>query len=338
MKSRHMVKKGVALLWVVILSSVLIIISSTMVSYIIKESRSSVRIVSSSISYSYAKSGTIWASYHVGNLVEADLPAYTGMGRTFSFDLNKDLVDETTVTIISEGGGNFRVKSVSENNNVVRAIEQIIKKNVKNFIVEDELKLINNDPSRAPLLKLNNNESFELSFVFWAKESSSQEFEIGASATQDFLQQNIQNRIFASIKPDGSENKMKISAVNSGGEYQLIEPDPSFWEEERTNPDPDIDITGYKGYRGYLRYIKDTSAYFRVERVESGKSTCIRAISLDLVGKDFGDLNYLYLNNSSGDNYIYIPSSLVTPPGLFGRNYLESQLVNGVHIRSISIN
>jgi uncharacterized protein (UPF0333 family) len=62
-------KKGVALLWTLIICLVLLIVSGTMVGYIVKDSRASVRIEDSVQAYAAAKSGMDWGAWYVDNNV-----------------------------------------------------------------------------------------------------------------------------------------------------------------------------------------------------------------------------------------------------------------------------
>lgn len=342
MKKITQKKSGVALLWVLIFSSILIIISSTMISYIIKEQRNSVRITSSATSYSYARSGITWATWLIDRSSSQEpltLP------RSANFDFDKDGYHETTVNI-RRVGGEFIVRSISKNNNVVRAIEYTIKEAGRSFISEGQLANITGSTgSSAPRLRTDvNNGSFEIAFTFWAKDRTRQELQIGASAVSQFSQQPTNNHITASIFQDSDNRvKMRLSARNSPtSEFSTTEESPFRWEAERADAGniDNIDVTRFGAYRGYLRYIEDTSASFRIERNNlDGSITCVGAISLSLVGKSFGNLDYLFLDNSGGNNYIYRRAGHTETGELIpGVSYIEARRTYGVHLKGISIN
>lgn len=334
MKTVIQKKSGVALLWVIILSSILIIISSTMVSYIAKELRSSARVTSSATSYSYAKSGIAWAKNHISNLAPGDIPNYGT--RSYAFDFNKNNLEETSVTITRRALENdFIIKSTSENNNVVRAIEYTIKESGKNFILPDQLNNINYNPPQSPRLKEDNNGSFEMSFVFWARDNLSQRLFIGASQTSGLWTgaQTGSSIISVSLQDTTQGTIMAIAARDTGGAtVSRQEQAPLKWEAERASRD----VTSFIGYRGFLTYIEDTSASFRIERIDG---TCIGTVNISLVGRDFGNLRYLFINSGVGTAPGYRYIGITGPVGPFGHNYLEAlgPNPNGVHIRNIAI-
>jgi uncharacterized protein (UPF0333 family) len=85
-------KKGIALLWSLVISLVMLLISGTMVSIIVKDSQSSVRIEESAQAYAAAKSGMDWGIWYLNS-------QQTGTTFPVTFDINGSQV-QTTVDVI----------------------------------------------------------------------------------------------------------------------------------------------------------------------------------------------------------------------------------------------
>ncbi len=142
-------KKGVALIWALVLSAILLIISSTMVSYIIKESRFSINIEESSRAYAAAKSGIDWGIYKINN----ENPQANSVT---PFDFIPGDGNDTIVTITHNPAGNpvYLIASESSVFGVTRKIEYTINQTLPTIIQNSNL-------------GINNNNSFNLEFDLW---------------------------------------------------------------------------------------------------------------------------------------------------------------------------
>lgn len=266
-------KKGLALLWSLVLSSVLLIISGTMVSYIVKESQFSVRIQDSTQAYSYAKSGVELGLEYLST------PGIKVFPKTYSgFDLSGDgEKNNLSVSIVKSATSGdcqspalYCIYSTGSVGEVNRKLEHLIYSNPSTLITPI------NPVSNTNIGK--NEESFLFQFDFWLPGNQAFNFGLGNSTNTV--------RIFLSLnQTDGAFRLGRTHAgttIYSNGEF-------------RPYDDPDR-LKPYI-YRAKIRYIKDTAATMTVQkRNDSGEYTCIDSISLNLNGADFGNLERLYIN------------------------------------------
>lgn len=184
-------KRGIALIWSLVLCSILLIISGTMVSYIIKESQFSVRITESTSAYAYAKSGADWAINCYQNTtgvgvtpidIKIDKENKIEANCKIDLDFDDDGLDDTIVTTTGDGVAGskiFTVGSESTISSVTRkvAYEMIDPTKLKYYNYED-FDLIPSGlftllPDDAPIDIIenqaigSNKESFTLQFDMW---------------------------------------------------------------------------------------------------------------------------------------------------------------------------
>lgn len=294
MKKIMLKKKGVALIWALVLSAILLIISTTMVTYIIQESQFSVRISESTAAYSYASSGIEWANHELEN---------GGGASTNEFDINGDGETDTTV-VISTGdcsGGedtDFCISSTGVSGDVTRKLEHEVTPMVANPI-----DLYN--PPQSVKVSEDNSESFEMSFRFWGSHSSY------FGLNQDGDSDNLNNPYLAmriQIENDGTRHdNVKLEYRDKSGNSNATEPIYDLFIDDESSGDTDGDgIIEYRRnpyeYRATIRYIKDTAASIKIcRKIESGGTEsfdCLGGASLDLNGKDLGNLNSLFVYDS----------------------------------------
>lgn len=309
-------KKGIAILWVLVLSSILIIISVTTVSHITMELRNTSRIASSAISFSHANSGLAWAKNHIAKNNNTN-----ELGGTFFLDFDNDSTNDVEVIISDEGNSNFFIRSTGKNNDARRSIEY----RISPLPVTTAELSPDGLGSDSALIKSDNNDSFHLSFSFEPKDANNQSFEIGltTSAISNPAPEGTIKHITAALAQGEGGTKMKISTSSNVGV-----------KEEYSETLSPLEIGGnYPAFRfiGSIRYIKNTAAIFRITGTNpDGSISCIGIVSVNLEqNEDFGNLNFLKLDIDSNGlpNYTYKAGD--EDRGIF-LPFIESNKDNGV--------
>jgi len=262
-------KKGVALLWVTILSGILLIISGTMVSYIIKESQFSVRTDQSAQAYAYAKSGVDWATKYAN-----DTKPISTVETSFDFS-DSNTESDVTVKITPKGtdcSANYCIQSTGMVGSVTRTLEYMI--NPVNLT-----RIIPPSPLTGPITP-NNRESFNFQFDFWFGDNRASNYNgtvFGLSSTSGYIAMQI-NGIDGNLQLLTSSGTVN-TAINLGTEGSIIKT-------------PFI-------YRAKIKHIKDTAAALTVfRRNPDGSYTCVGSAIKDLRGLDLGNLNTLKVNTT----------------------------------------
>ncbi|MDD3481200.1 MAG: fibronectin type III domain-containing protein [Patescibacteria group bacterium] len=310
-------KRGVALLWTVVLSSVLLIISGTMVSYIIKESQFSVKIEDSVKAYSAARSGIVWGTKGLDdasnaedrdNFAEASLDG-------IQFDLiGNDEVPETTVTITGTNPS-FIIESECTYNGVTRKLEYEYTASSPN--------VLQMTPGPAEEIQISdyNTESFSMTFKFWGTHSTmfglnSNDNEANVSPdTVTTDDPYIAMRVVADNygTADRTDN-VRLQTRDKSGSI-----DRSDFIKDSSNNDYNIyslpeDVRRKPYYHKVtIKYIKDTAVSIKLyAKNAEGSYDCVGGTSLSLVGKDFGNLNSIFVYDSAGlDGYDRYPENKV---------------------------
>lgn len=329
MKNKR-IKRGVALIWTMVLGSILIIISVTMSSYIIKESKFSVNIEDSVKSYFAASSGINFALNKISKLTITD-PSPNG---DYSLDIDGDSIEETTYSIsdctddpISRKYIQCKIVSTAVYNGVTRAIEHKTRQVNRKAI--DISPLGSGAIPTMPSPPTENINSFQISYKIWTDSSENDTLNafLGAGSSNSFSIGSQESYIMAGLE----NGKLSIRA-KAIGETETLKSELSnaAWNAVFPRSDPYT-------YEIELRYLKDTSATARLIKIVGLQRECLTSVSMDLNGKPFGNLNYLFLSQYT--EYVYRSfGPLDMGPDVFDREYLYgSEGGNEHYIDEISI-
>lgn len=314
------IRKGVALIWAVVLATILLIVSTTMATYIIKESRFSMKITDSTQAYANARSGIEWANYCVENSIDPDVECVA------SFDL--DTGDNRVNVDVSAGDcrhhnadeADYCIESIgSYKDNIFRKLEYEVKKpNYSLIEITDPISNIN-----LP----DNKESFVLQFDFWTDLP-----EGGISWSNSIGLGELERRIYFFLGYSTNPDKKYHPQVGTrlDGDYHNGDNDGL---ESYVNYS--ILEDGYRNvpyrYRAEIRYIKDTAASLKVYRKilpsELGYNPdrvsykCVGYADKSQIGLDLGNLNSFFTTGGfSAEDNPYNPS----------KKYLVNT-TNGIH-------
>lgn len=293
-------KKGVALLWVLVLSTVLMIISGTMVNTIIKESRFSISIEDSVKAYAAAKTGIDWGAAELAN-EKSTVAAGTII-------IEKDAAGAAIVTTdVTINRTTKIVTSTGKSGNVRRRLEYHSTSNLGTRINPSK---IPNDTPVGPL-----NESFTLQFDFWGKPNTS-EVVFGLRNTAAVLANSTQmslvmyqSKLYLQVydSDTGVGSKFNVIDINTKAQYQWI-----------SNADP------YQ-YRATIKYVKDTSAVLTIRKREEYKDpidgetkvkyTCVAEATADLTALSMhvGTFNSLLVSGPSPTTYVASDTDYADP-------------------------
>lgn len=274
-------RKGVALIWTLILSTILIITSTTMVSYIIKDSQFSVRIEESTQVYAAAKSGAEWGRWYLSQNGNNAVDEY-------NFNLLTDNEDnETQVVIAPLDSGGYSISSESTANGVTRKLKYSILNNAFTPVVlKTPIANINTTPLGA-----SNRESFTMQFDLWFADTTPANFELGAYDKNN-------NKLYFSLVG----NTFNLTAVSNGSSLPI---GTLVAQASTTKNNP------LNSYRVQIIYLKNTAARLKV--ISNSDMQCIGSVNLDLSGIEFGDLSNLYFYTTS-------PADIKTDKA-YGPNY-----------------
>lgn len=151
-------KKGVALIWVLVLSTVLLLMTNMMVDIIVKESRFGSNIVDSTRAYLAAESGITWGKDY--------LKTYIANPSANAFDIKVDNISvHVTYQQLPEGG--YLIGSNADSNGVNRKIEYRVKSYSPALAP-----CVNTAPVHLDLSDLNLSGSFDTAFNYSTESSS----------------------------------------------------------------------------------------------------------------------------------------------------------------------
>lgn len=306
-------KQGVALLWAVILSSVLLLISGTMVSYIVRESQFSIKITDSNQAFAYAKSGIEWGiDCYENNKIDP----INGCNIPKVIDVDNDGTPETTVTIFRDSPSDpYSVSSESNINNVLRKLVYQIIPDSGTLIQPAPTGNTPADPGASYMDTVenlgigDNSESFTLQFDFWLDSWRASEktvfvddlmFGINGTGADPDTAPHIAFR--SNYKEPGvTRGAIELEVRDTEGNLvrsslkYLDGTDYNLEDEDLRN----VAITEHR-YRVYIKYIENIAVSMKLTRkvdLDSNDYNCVAytEISLSESGLDnFGNLNTLY--------------------------------------------
>jgi hypothetical protein len=280
-----MSKKGVALIWALVTSTVILIITTTIATAVIKESQMSVRIDASTQAYALAKSGI-----DLGNacLEDKDCPpkdfAETKQLNTLEVPLTgaeegEGLEGIINITITKNAADDFKIESTGTVNGVKRKLKHHAKEEVGTVLENPTIlpKVTTKEKPTGTGENIVNTESYTQKFDFWMNSG-------GDDATVGLSDASGNNAIYTKY------------VVGSGFRVYVKNGTNTFYSDYIN---PTIDATKY-GYRAEIKVIRDYAAQLRIleEMDVDSKQTfnCLGATYVSLKDTDINgiDLNTLY--------------------------------------------
>ncbi len=289
-----MIKKGVALIWAVVLSGVMLMVSGAIVSYILKESRFVMSMEQSSAAYFGARTGMEWALHRISEQGQqgGEQPEETETVVFFIEDIGESEEVRVEVTIEREEDGGHRIIGTGSSNQTIRSLEYYHNPYPFSRVLIDE-----NPPDT---LVGDNTESFELQFDFWTEN----EFP--------------DTEVFFGL--EGEEGHIRTS-FNSLLPQVELESDPQQHGERGIIDFVDgVDIYSDTNrrqkynFRANLYYIKDTVATLTILMMDPndfGIYDCVGRESIDVNAIDFENLEQLSVGVGNEDYSITLESELV---------------------------
>lgn len=274
-------KRGVALLWVLILSMVLLTISGTMASYIIKESQSTLRIEESTKAYAAAKSGVEWAGKYI-----ADNPT------NFMVTNKEIIIEPNLVTALVTIDATKKVFSTGKSGQATRKIEHQITSATNSSIGLPTSGSVASTVYVIPELSSNTG-SFTFGFDAWFSSSSAS---VGLRDQDDNYK-----HIYAYWS--ASTGRITLRA-KTGLAATLLQSEPS------TNTY--LTTSSTKSVRAEISYVRNNGITLTL-RENFPESKCLEVLTIPLNGnEDFGNLNKLYAPSFTYDGDYGSPSSSIS--------------------------
>ena len=274
-------KKGVALIWAVVLCAVLMLIATIITTAVIKESQFSVRIDSSVRAYSAASSGIEWGKYCIQDNLEKNAgttnPAEACYGPnifTIASSPNNEVYE---VTILKESDLPSPIYKITSIGKVGADVKRVLE---YKYTAVDIVLVPNNELSNAIDFK----NSFTLSYDFWLDQT------------------NPAGRVEFGVETSTSP-KQKIgvvySNVNNGEMSLLVTKDGSTNFSSKAIDLSSLELATYKDEPYWLniqlKYVYQNSAVLTLRRRYSNSSNpdlqnkldyCSARTSIDLSGSD----------------------------------------------------
>jgi len=280
-------KKGVALIWALVTSTVILIIATTIATAVIKESQMSVRIDASTQAYALAKSGI-----DLGNACleeEKCLPTDMVSDKpyilpTLSVPLTgaeegESLEGIINITITKNAADDFKIESTGTVNGVKRKLKHHAKEEVGTVLENPTIlpKVTTKEKPTGTGENIVNTESYTQKFDFWMNSG-------GDDATVGLSDASGNNAIYTKY------------VVGSGFRVYVKNGTNTFYSDYIN---PTIDATEY-GYRAEIKVIRGYAAQLRI--LQSGVNddmrtfSCLGATYVSLKDTDINgiDLNKLY--------------------------------------------
>ena len=247
-------KKGVALIWAVVLCAVLMLIATIITTAVIKESQFSVRVDSSVRAFSAASSGIEWGKYCIQDNLEKNAgspePAAACYGpNSFTIASNPNN-EEYTVTILKGSelpSPSYKITSVGKVGiDVKRVLEY-------KYTAVDMASVENNELTSPNAINFKN--SFTLSYDFWLDK-------INPASRVEFGVENSNN----------PKQKIGIvySGVDNGKMSLLVTKDASTQYSSKAIDLSSLDLASYKDEPYWLnvqlKYVYQNSAVLTLRR------------------------------------------------------------------------
>lgn len=250
-------KKGVALLWTLLIVIIMLIISGTMASYMSKEARMGVNIEESSRAYAFAKSGIDWG---VLNAKSATLDT------SYCFNLDESISGDDDVCVVVsdkiDGQDEKVIVSTGKANDVVRKIEYIVGDNEGSEITN----IVN--PPQDTIFNSSVGGSFDFQFDFWTNASS---FNGNSRFGLDTGNGSSSPNLYVQFNSDG---KIGLYGVDADG-------NTTTYGTTKTDILADTKKSEFGRYRIKIKYINNNSIALKLIQHNSitNSYTCIDFIS-----------------------------------------------------------
>jgi Tfp pilus assembly protein PilX len=206
-----MIKRGASLIWAVVLCSMLMLVSGTVASFVIKESKMSVRMDDSARAYAAAEAGLDWAKLCLLN--QSCKNSFSSLGYKVEMDLAEAKYE---VTVVENNG--YIINSRGTSNSVNREIEYIFKEAAPDFVdLDPNADGDNTDDDfiiRSGEFTVPN--SFTLDFTYWVDDTLSgsnnplNDVNIGIKSSN--LADNVADHVGVNIK----ETEIDLTVKDGG--------------------------------------------------------------------------------------------------------------------------
>jgi len=281
-------QKGVALLWALILTTVLLVITGSMASVIIRESRMTLNILDSSQAYSNAKSGIAWAESYLDGKTTLPVP----INETFSLGSSgSDGTVRVIVTNCITPDCIFQIESIGTDKSglVTRRIDSKIKRQSIGSPIVGTNGLNPNDM----IVASSNTGSFKASYDFWRIDGPVALTSGVVFGLKTQTAGGTYRHISVFMDTDESLNLLYRGSDGENHSTPLYTP---------PTPRPD---DPYK-YHMTIQYVKDTNIIVKIQQTDANDSLspeCVAYKVIDVSGIDFGDLNRLRFEGNSGSSF-----------------------------------
>jgi len=285
-------KKGVALIWAVVLCAVLMLIATIITTAVVKESQFSVRIDSSVKAYSAATSGIEWGKYCLQTELEKNSgvtipdPAQECLDAERLFLIQSEPIDSSyRVGITKESDGGYLITSTGTVGSEVKRVVQYKYKdvNLSSITVDGGYPALDVIPTPpGPLSK-----SFVLSYDFWVP--------TGSPGSEFGFRDNAGNIMKVVYDPSNS-GEMYLETKNNGVTKQSHK--ISLEENELSTIDPSGVDKPYR-LRVEVKYLNNNSITLTLKRRYNNPSNpsldfkidyCSARTSLNLAGTTWSPL------------------------------------------------
>lgn len=289
--------KGVALLWTLLLSGVILIVGSTMAEIVIKENRLIINGQDSVRAYAAARSGIDWAI----DQVEESEKTGTNPDTTNTLTIDDDSGSTASVIIATDpvDSSNKIISSVGVSNGVNRKLEYTRKR-----VAPASTSLAGFDSGTHTVNIGNNMGSFDLVFYFWPNKSSSKE----SISIQD-------------TNTSTPLNQVRIDLNSPGLGVTLKSNNEEIFNNTGTPLAVNLTDTRPFAYKVEVKYLSDTGFSFIISRnyfhdnhkdgindadfpdpedpQDFGTFQIVNYLEQSTIENNFGNLSYLKFNDQS---------------------------------------
>lgn len=321
-------KNGFALIWSLLMISIILIVTNSMASYIIRESQMSVRIEDSIQAYALAQSGIEWAKLYVTNNPNSPNVTPSGLGSLgdiFETGLPGTKVDVT----ITKDVATDKVTVISQ------ALYAGVSRKLQYLITPNAPERIENDHIGPTPASYKTDKSYDFTFNLWKTDNGIRPVKFGIS--------NV-STVTGSPFPDFGAPGLKTLGVSYNGidRFTLF-----AWNGVNyvaSNPlegiITDIPAGTYAGtdspyaLKIKVRYLEGTAAQMTISRVNksTGEYYCNSTATIDLTGIDFS-----MPLATPGPGYFVSDKPLSTSTAGDGNvltytgGYIDNVFVHGIH-------